>query len=62
MKINEQELNDKEDEVKGITYDPVTYVDSVFNKIKAFQDLCILTSKDKSDSQLVSLDYLIFTK
>ena len=37
--ITEQDLNDKEEEVKGLVYDPVTPVDTVFNKLNSFQDL-----------------------
>ena len=42
-RVTDQELSDKEDEVKKICYDLATPVDSVFNRIKAVQDLCILT-------------------
>ena len=61
-RITDQELSDKEDEIKGMVYDPNTPVDTVFNKIKIFQALCILTSNDKSDRQLVKIAYLIFNK
>ena len=61
-RITDQELSDKEDEIKGMVYDPNTPVDTVFNKIKIFQDLCILTSNEKSDHQLVQIVYLIFNK
>ena len=49
----DQELSDKEDEVKNCN-DLSTPVDSVFNRINAFQDLCILTGNEKSDRQLVN--------
>ena len=55
-------MNDKEDTLKGIVYDPTTPVESVFNKIKSFQDVCTILEKEKSNTQLVSIGYLIFTK
>ena len=60
--ITEQELNNKDDIVKVTVYDPTLPVDTVFNQIKAFQDVCILTGNEKTDCQLVSIAYLIFTK
>ena len=61
-KISEHELNDKEDTLKGMVYDPTSPVQTVFNKIKSFQDLCTLLQKPKTDGQLVTLGYLIFSK
>ena len=61
-RVTDQELSDKEDEVKKISYDLATPVDSVFNRIKAFQDLCILTENQKTDRQLIQLAYPIFNK
>ena len=61
-RITDQELSDKEDEVKTCSYDLSTPVDSVFNRIKAFQDLCVLTGNAKTDRQLVQLAYLVFNK
>ena len=52
-RVTDQELSDKEDEVKNCSYDLAIPVNSVFNRIKAFQDLCILTGNEKSDRQLV---------
>ena len=43
-------------------YDPHTPVDSVFNKIIWFQDLCILCNNQKSDGQLVQMAYIIFNR
>ena len=48
--------------LKICSYDLSTPVDSVFNRIKAFQDLCILIGNEKSDRQLVQLAYLVFNK
>ena len=47
--ITEQELSDKEDELKTLVYDPTQPVDTVFNKINWFQDLCNLCNNKKSD-------------
>ena len=55
-------MSDKENEVKKNCYDLATPVDSVFNRIKAFQDLCILTKNQKTDRQLIQLAYLVFNK
>jgi len=60
--ITEQELSDKEDELKNLTYNPTTSVDSVFNKINWFQDLCNLSNNKKTDRQLVQLAYIIFNR
>ena len=61
-RVTDQELSDKEDEVKIFSYDLATPVDSIFNRIKAFQDLCILTENQKTDRQLIQLAYLVFNK
>ena len=60
--ITEQELSDKEDEIKNLTYNPTTPVDTVFNKINWFQDLCNLSNNKKTDRQLVQLSYIIFNQ
>ena len=41
-------------------YDPSQMVDSVFNKIDDFQDLCVLTGHEKTDTQLCTMAYLMF--
>ena len=55
-------MSDKEDELKIFIYDLNTPIDSVFDKIKTFQDFCSLTENIKSDRQLVQLAYFIFNK
>ena len=60
--ITEQELSDKEDALKTLVYDPTQPVDTVFNKINWFQDLCNLCNNQKSDRQLVQLSYIIFNR
>ena len=60
--VTDQELSDKEGEVNNFSYDLATPVDSVFNRIKVFQDLCILTENQKTDRQLIQLAYLVFNK
>ena len=61
-RVTDQELSDKKDEVKIFSYDLAIPVDSIFNRIKAFQDLCILTENQKTDRQLIQLAYLVFNK
>ena len=53
--MTDQELSDKKDELKSFIYDLITPVDSVFHKIRTFQDApaCILTENIKSDRRLV---------
>ena len=60
--ITIEELSDLEDEVKRFTYDLSTPVDSVFNKLNNFQDLCILSKNEKTDKQLCHLAYLFFNR
>ena len=45
-----------------MVYDPSTSVETIFNKIQDFQDICELIGKDKTDYQLVDTAYLIFRK
>ena len=44
-----RKLSDKEDEVKTFSYNLAISIDSVFNRTKSFQDLCILTGHAKTD-------------
>ena len=57
-RMADQEMSDKEDELKSITYDPQQPVYIAFNKVKLFQDLCTLMDNEKNDRQLVQLSYL----
>ena len=61
-RVPDKNLGDKKDEVKSFRYDLATPVDSVLNRIKAFQDLCVLTENQKTDRQLTQLAYLVFNK
>ena len=61
-KITTGQLKAKEMEVDQMVYDPSTSVETIFNKIQDFQDICGLIGKDKTDSQLVDTAYLIFQK
>ena len=60
--LTEQELSDREDRLKNSVFNPEDHVDLMFNKIKAFADLCVMTGNDKTDGQLVSIGYLIFNR
>ena len=56
------QLKAKETDVDNIIYDHSCNVETVFNKIQDFQDLCIMISNDKTDTQLVTYAYLIFRR
>ena len=58
--ISKAVLKERERAVDDMIYDPSQTVDSVFNKIDDFQDLCVLTNHDKTDTQLCTMAYLIF--
>ena len=59
-KITTGQFKVVESEIDDLIYDPATNVDTIFNKIQDFQDLCLLIGKTKSDTQLVDMAYLIF--
>ena len=61
-KIIPTNLAQKEDEVKDFVYDPVEPIDTVFNKIDRFSDLCELVSDPISDRRKVNLGYKIIFK
>ena len=48
--------------VDDTVYDPSKNIDTVFNKIQEYQDLCTLLQNPKTDKQLVTYAYLIFQK
>ena len=52
----------EEAELDDTVYDLTFSVDSIFNKIQDLQDVCSLLSKDKTDTQLVDIAYLILKK
>ena len=60
--MTDQELSDREDELKRTTFNPEEPVDLIFNRIKEFSELCAMTGNDKSDRQLVAMGYLIFNR
>ena len=60
--ITEEELVQKEEELRNYDYDPQTPVDKVFNQVTLFQDLCTITNNDRSDKQLCQIAYLIFNR
>ena len=60
--MTDQDLNDREDELKKITFNPEEPVDLIFNRIKEFSELCAMTGNDKTDRQLVAFGYLIFNR
>ena len=56
------ELKERELQVDYMIYDPSLTIDTVFNKIQEYQDLCILLSNPTTNTQLVTYAYLIFQK
>ena len=60
--VSEEDLSDRDDELKNYTYDPSKTVDDVFNKIKKHQELAILMNNPKTDKQLCSTAYTIFNR
>ena len=56
------QLKEKEKDVDSLLCDPSYDVDTIFNKIQDFQDLCVMIENPKTDTQLVTYAYLIFTK
>ena len=47
--LTEQEFAEKEDELKKFVYNPFHPVDTVFNQVNRFNDLCVMTNNTKSD-------------
>ena len=43
-------------------FNPEEPVDLVFNRIKEFAELCMMTGNDKTDQQLVNMAYLLFNR
>ena len=61
-RLSPEELKAKENLVDSFVYDPATNVDTVFNCIQEFNDLCNLLENAKTDTQLVTYAYLIFQR
>ena len=61
-KLSPSQLKQRENTVDDLIFDPSTNVDTIFNKIEDFQTLCTLIGRDKTDSQLVDMAYLVFQK
>ena len=43
-------------------YNPAKTIDSVFNNIQDFQDICVLLQNSKSNTQSITYTYLVFQK
>ena len=61
-KLSAVQLKEKENEIDQLIYDPSCNVDTIFNKIQDFQDICVMIGNGKTDTQLVTYAYLIFQK
>ena len=60
--ISPQQLKQRETEMDNMVYDPSSHVNSVFNKLQEFQDICNLVDQPKQDYQMVNMAYIIFQK
>ena len=60
--LSPAQLRERERVIDDLVYDPAHSVDTVFNKIQFFQDLCELLNNGKTDKQLVTYAYLCFQK
>ena len=49
QRITEEELVQKEEDLRNYDYDPSKPVNKVFTKVTLFQDLRAITNNDKSD-------------
>ena len=61
-RLSPGQLKEKETILDNMVYDPATNVDTVFNKIQEFNELCTLLDNGKTDTQQVTYAYLIFQK
>ena len=61
-RITEEELVQKEEDLRNYDYNPQQPVDKVFNQVTLFHDLCTITNNDRNDKQLCQLAYLIFNR
>ena len=56
------ELKEREKQIEDMLYNPSQGIDTVFNKIQEYQDLCALSHNPKTDMQLVTYANLVFQK
>ena len=61
-KLSAVQLKEKENDIDQLIYDPSCNVDTIFNKVQDFQDICVMIGNGKTDTQLVTYAYLIFQK
>lgn len=60
--LSPHQLKQKESEIDNLVYDPETHINTIFNKIQNFQDICQLVNQPKQDYQLVNMAYIIIQK
>ena len=60
--LSPQQLKERESNLDNYNYDPSTHINTVFNKIQDFQDICYLVGQAKPDYQLVNQAYIILQK
>ena len=61
-RLSPKQLKAKEHLIDTLVYYPSTNVNTVFNVIQEFDDLCRLLNNAKTDTQLVTYAYLICQK
>ena len=60
--LSPQQLEERESNLDNYNYDPSTHINTVFNKIQDFQDICYLVGQAKPEYQLVNQAYIILQK
>ena len=61
-KLLPSQLKERERVLNDMIYEPSQNIDSVFNKITEFQDLCMLLQNARADTLLINYAYLCFKK
>ena len=60
--VSDEDILDRETELKTYTYDPIKSVDDVFNKIRKHQELASLMGNPMTEKQQTTIAYAIFNK
>ena len=60
--VSDEDLLDRESDIKSYTYDAVKSVDDVFNKLSKHQELASLMGNLMTEKQQTTIAYSIFNK
>ena len=60
--VSDEDLLDRESDIKSYTYDPVKSVDDVFNKLRKHQEFASLMGNPMTEKQQTTIAYSIFNK